>query len=85
MVWLEETEQTDALASTFDEERIFEFLDQQFDEEAWSPRTYNNHLRFFYTLFARMEKLEKKQNKDIRYIVDLEDVELKKDRAEKNR
>jgi len=32
-----------------------------------------------------MEKLEKKQNKDLRYVIDLEDVELKKDRAEKNR
>ncbi len=85
VIWLEETEQTEAIASTFDEERIFEFLDQQFDEEGWSPRTYNNHLRFFSTLFSRMEKLEKKQNKEIRYIIDLDDVELKKDRAEKNR
>lgn len=44
--WLEETEQTEVIASTFDEERLFEFLDQRFDEEGWSPRTYNNHLKF---------------------------------------
>jgi len=49
------------------------------------PRTYNNHLRFFTTLFSRIEKLEKKQNKGIKYQIDLQDIEMKKDRAEKNR
>jgi integrase len=32
-----------------------------------------------------MEKLEKKQNKGIKYQIDLQDIEMKKDRAEKNR
>lgn len=83
--WLEETEQTELIASELTEDTIFEFVNQQFDEEEWSPRTYNNHLKFFYTLFSRMEKLEKKLNKTIKYHIDLEDIELKKDRAEKNR
>lgn len=85
LAWLEETEQTELIASEFTEDKIFEFVNQEFDEEEWSPRTYNNHLKFFSTLFSRMEKLEKKQNKGIKYQIDLEDLELKKDRAEKNR
>ncbi|MEL7585261.1 MAG: tyrosine-type recombinase/integrase [Prolixibacteraceae bacterium] len=85
LAWLEETEQTGLNASEVTEEKIFEFLNQEFDEEEWSPRTYNNHLRFFTTLFSRMEKLEKKQNKGIKYQIDLQDIEMKKDRAEKNR
>ena len=40
-------------------EVIQKFLDQQFDEEEWTPRTYNNYLKFFVTLFTRIEKLEK--------------------------
>ncbi len=83
--WLEETEQTELIASELTEDTIFEFVNQQFDEEEWSPRTYNNHLKFFYTLFSRMEKQEKKLNKNIKYRIDLEDIDLKKDRAEKNR
>ncbi|MEL7587805.1 MAG: tyrosine-type recombinase/integrase [Prolixibacteraceae bacterium] len=85
MAWLEETEQTELNASELTEDKVFEFVNQEFDEEEWSPRTYNNHLKFFSTLFSRMEKLEKKQNKGIKYQIDLEDIELKKDRAEKNR
>ncbi|MGV8135068.1 MAG: tyrosine-type recombinase/integrase [Mangrovibacterium sp.] len=84
--WLEENESPELTASEVTEDKIQEFLDQQFDEEEkWTPRTYNNHLRFFTTLFSRMEKLEKKGNKAIKYVIDLSDIELKKDRAEKNR
>jgi integrase len=83
--WLEENELKELGACEITGDTIQKFLDQQFDEEEWTPRTYNNHLNFFYTLFIRMEKLEKKQNKSIKYSIDLEDIELKRDRAEKNR
>ncbi|MGV8135938.1 MAG: tyrosine-type recombinase/integrase [Mangrovibacterium sp.] len=83
--WLEETEQKGIIASEITEDTIQEFLDQQFDEEEWSSRTYNNHISFFFTLFARIEKLEKKVDKGIRYAIDISEIELKKDRAEKNR
>ncbi|MEN6454592.1 MAG: phage integrase N-terminal SAM-like domain-containing protein [Prolixibacteraceae bacterium] len=42
--WLEETEQKGIIASEITEDTIQEFLDQQFDEEEWSSRTYNNHI-----------------------------------------
>ena len=42
-------------------------------------------MSFFFTLFARIEKLEKKVDKEIRYAIDISEIELKKDRAEKNR
>ncbi len=83
--WLEESVLSEMVATEMTEDTIQEFLNQQFDEEEWTPRTYNNHLKFFYTLFARMEKLEKKGNKAVKYVIDLSDIELKKDRAEKNR
>ena len=70
--WLEENELTNLIAAELTESSIDEFLDQQFDEENWTPRTYNNHLKFFNTLFSRMEKLEKRENNKLKgYKVDL--------------
>ncbi len=83
--WLNENELEEIIASEITESSVLEFLDQSFDEDGWTPRTYNNHLKFFNTLFSRLVKLEKKENKEITYSIDLSDIELKKDRAEKNR
>ncbi len=84
-IWLNENELDNSIASEITEDTIRDFLNQQFDEEDWKPKTYNNYLKFFYTLFTRISKLERKENKNIEYIIDLSDIELKKDRAEKNR
>lgn len=83
--WLEENEMEELMASEITENTILGFLDESFDEEGWTPRTYNNHLRFFNTLFSRMIKLERKENKEVSYHLELGDIEFKKDRAEKNR
>ncbi|MBW8323771.1 MAG: tyrosine-type recombinase/integrase, partial [Prolixibacteraceae bacterium] len=84
--WIEENGFGNMIAAEITERTIEDFLDQQYDEENWTPRTYNNHLKFFNTLFPRMEKLEKRENAKLKgYNVDLSDIELKKDRAEKNR
>src|SRR5690606_13440024 len=64
---------------------LLDFLDTFYDEEGWTPRTYNNHARFLVTLFDRMKKLEKRENPNVVYKADVGDIELKKDRAEKNR
>ncbi|MFV0591541.1 MAG: phage integrase N-terminal SAM-like domain-containing protein [Draconibacterium sp.] len=83
--WLNNNELDELIASEITENTIQGFLDESFDEEGWTPRTYNNHIRFFNTLFSRMSKLEHKENKEINYHIDLYDIEFKKDRAEKNR
>ena len=72
-------------AKDVDQNTVLKCLDELYDEEEWSPRTYNNHLRFFVTFFNRIRKLEKKDNGEISYVIDLSDIEYKKDRAEKNR
>ncbi|GEM67548.1 hypothetical protein SMI01S_11540 [Sphingobacterium mizutaii NBRC 14946 = DSM 11724] len=64
---------------------IQSFLDYNFFEEEWTPRTYNNHSKFMSQLFSRVAKLEKKYNPNIKYTIDLSDLILKKDKAEKNK
>ncbi|MCL4637664.1 MAG: site-specific integrase [Olivibacter sp.] len=66
---------------------MLDFLDASYEDEdeGWTPRTYNNHARFLVTLFGRIKKLEKRENPNVEYKIDLSDIELKKDRAEKNR
>ena len=68
-----------------DESFARRFLNESFGENKWSPRTYNNHLSFLMVFFARVQKLEKRQNRKVDYILDLSDLEEKKTRAEKNR
>ena len=64
---------------------IQDFLDYYFFEEEWTPRTYKNHAKFMSQFFSRVSKLEKKQNRSIKYEIDLSDLIIKKDRAEKNK
>lgn len=64
---------------------LIEFLETSFNEEEWSPRTYNNHVKFISTLFSRLSKIEKRINPDVSYKLDISEIDLKKDRAEKNR
>ncbi|GAA0881898.1 hypothetical protein GCM10009120_04940 [Sphingobacterium siyangense subsp. cladoniae] len=71
--------------SALTEQHIQDFLDYYFFEEEWTPRTYNNHAKFMSQFFARAAKLEKKHNRNITYEIDLSDLIIKKDRAEKNR
>lgn len=61
--WLVDAELLDSPCSRFDEFKAKEFLDEYFDEEGWSPWTYNNHLDFLLTLFNCVLKLEKEENK----------------------
>lgn len=83
--WIEENGYTNMVAAEITEWTIEEFLDQQVGEENWI-QTYNNHLKFFNTLLPRMKKLEKRENAKLKgYNVDFSGIELKKDRAEKNR
>ncbi|WP_028295405.1 tyrosine-type recombinase/integrase [Olivibacter sitiensis] len=83
--WIEANEKVDMRVCEATLSDMLEFLDTYYDEEGWSPRTYNNHAKFLVTLFGRLKKLEKRENPDIEYRIDLSDIELKKDRAEKNR
>ncbi len=91
--WLIASENTEIKASEFSSDHALEFLNIYLageklgsrSQEKLTSRTYNNHCVFFGTLFNRISKLEKKRIKDIRYSIDLDDLELKKDRAEKNR
>ncbi|SKB56398.1 Site-specific recombinase XerD [Parapedobacter luteus] len=89
--WLVDSELMGYPCSKFTEFQAKDFLDEHFDEEEWSPRTYNNHLDFLLTLFNRIQKLEKEESrrngggKKIEYEIDIREIEPKKDRAEKNR
>ena len=83
--WIQTTEKESIRAHKITLSEMMDFLETYYDEEEWTPRTYNNHARFLGTLFSRMKKLEKRENPDIEYKVDMSEIELKKDRAEKNR
>ena len=80
-----EISQADPKACNVTASELIEFLETSFDEEEWSPRTYNNHVKFICTLFSRLKRIEKRVNSDVDYKIDTSDIELKKDRAEKNR
>src|SRR5690606_33342816 len=84
-VWIHANEKENIRASKIVLPDLLDFLDTFYDEEGWTPRTYNNHARFLVTLFDRMKKLEKRENPNVEYKADVGDIELKKDRAEKNR
>ncbi len=84
-LWIQTSEKENTIASKITFPELSEFLDTFFDEESWTPRTYNNHARFLVTLFGRIKKLEKRENPDVEYKLDFSDLEFKKDRAEKNR
>lgn len=82
--WIEEAGLQQQPAHEYTETQFAEFLDSYADEEQWSARTYNNHVNFFAGFFARVEKIERKTDKSIRYDIDLEDL-CKIDRATKNK
>lgn len=83
--WLTTRNELHLPAHTYLETQLIAFLDTYHDQEDWSPRTYNNHLGFFITFFGRVAKLEKKEDRNIRYEIDLTEPEYKNDTAEKNR
>ena len=85
MRWLEIEKLQEVACCSVDEDFIKKFLDDMQERNSWSPRTYNNHLNFMVAFFSRLQKLEKRKNKAIRYEIDLSDVPEKKTRAEKNR
>ncbi|GGH24538.1 hypothetical protein FAZ19_16360 [Sphingobacterium alkalisoli] len=64
---------------------FIEFLDNSFDEYEWSSRTYNNHINFIKTFTKKVYSLEKKIFPGLIYKVEIADLDLKLDRAEKNR
>lgn len=72
-------------ASEYLENDFQAFIDTYYDQEDWKPRTYNNYISFFKTFFGRVEKLERKLDREIKYFIDLSDIEDKTDKAEKNR
>lgn len=72
--WLKKTKQEELIASEITEDIILNFLNQYCTQKQWKPRTYNNHLKFFNTLFSRMFKMEHKENKEIVYLIDLSDI-----------
>lgn len=89
--WLIETGRINMVAADFLETDYVEFADNNSDQDDWSPRTYNNYMRFMITLFDRMQILERKHEREhkkatlVNYKINLKDVEYKKDKAEKNR
>jgi integrase len=83
--WLADNKQLDHVASEYLETEVVKFADAYYDQEDWKPRTYNNHIDFFKTFFTRIEKLERKHDRSLKYHIDLSDAEYKTDKAEKNR
>lgn len=83
--WMEDEGILDTLACEFTEDVMYEFINEYNGERGWSTRTYNNYALFFVTFFNAVRKLEKKQNRATKYEFDTEGIELKADRAEKNR
>lgn len=83
--WLNGRNELDIPAYSYLETDLIKFLDTYYDQEDWTPRTYNNHIAFFITFFNRISKLEKKGDRNIRYEIDLTEPEYKTDTAEKNR
>ncbi|WP_293916505.1 MULTISPECIES: tyrosine-type recombinase/integrase [unclassified Sphingobacterium] len=83
--WLNSYDLNNKYISDFSSSDLIQFLDESFDQEEWSARTYNNHITFLKTFFKQAYKIEKKQNIEISYLFDPDDLEQKKDRAEKNR
>ncbi|WP_437918600.1 tyrosine-type recombinase/integrase [Sphingobacterium sp. LRF_L2] len=73
------------LASEIDEGTMQSFLDYGVKFNKWSPRTYNNYIDDLSVLFARCEKLEKRKNKEIKYLYDPYFLEKKRTHAERNR
>ncbi|MGO3267867.1 MAG: tyrosine-type recombinase/integrase [Sphingobacteriaceae bacterium] len=83
--WLRNNELMYTKCASVDETFARRFLNESYEGNKWSPRTYNNHLNFLMVFFARVQKLEKRQNHNVNYMLDLTDLEEKKTRAEKNR
>jgi len=83
--YVESMDNPDIPCSALHDGHIQDFLDYYFFEEEWTPRTYNNHAKFMSQFFTRVAKLERKQNRSIKYEIDLSDLIIKKDRAEKNK
>jgi integrase len=84
-LWIHTAEKEKLRANEISLTEMMDFLETFYDEEEWTPRTYNNHALFIGTLFRRIKKLEKRDHPDIEYTADMSEIELKKDRAEKNR
>ncbi|RYE51970.1 MAG: site-specific integrase [Sphingobacteriales bacterium] len=83
--WLTETGKLKVACCEYLETDYIDFADTYYEDEDWSPRTYNNHIRFMGTLFKRLQILERKRERTLQYHIQLEDLQYKKDRAEKNR
>ena len=83
--WLFSYDLIQKKACDFTTNQLEQFLDESFDAEEWSPRTYNNHIAFFGTFFKQVFKLERRVNPEVRYVVIADDIEKKKDRAERNK
>jgi len=80
-----ETNGIKKMACEVDEDLLLDFLEESFEANKWSARTYNNYVDGVITLFTRLPKLERRRNKDIRYNIDLTYLEDKNSYAEKNR
>ncbi|WGQ15434.1 tyrosine-type recombinase/integrase [Sphingobacterium faecium] len=83
--WLDKSDQQNLIASEIHEDLINDFLDESFDDLSWSPRTYNNYLKFLCSFFNRVKLLEKRRIRDISYNIDVQFLEAKSSRAEKNK
>jgi integrase len=83
--WVLDNGLQDIKARDYTQHELLLFLNTYSDQEDWTARTYNNYLDFFFTFFARVEKLEKRKSPGARYVMDLSDREYKNDTAERNR
>ncbi|SMC46376.1 tyrosine-type recombinase/integrase [Pedobacter africanus] len=83
--WLRDTEKLNTLACEYLEADYYDFINSYYDAEDWSARTYNNHLSFLTTFFNRVKILERKIDRALQYEINLDELEYKKDRAEKNK
>src|SRR5690606_1330919 len=72
-----ETDGIKKMACEVDVDLLLDFLEESFEANKWSARTYNNYVDGVITLFTRLPKLERRRNKDIRYNIDLTYLEDK--------
>jgi integrase len=85
--WLVENNGLESVASAFSESEVEVFLNDYYQSEDWSERTFNNYLEFMITFFGRVKKLEKKKsrNRDLRYDFDPDELETKITKPQRNK
>jgi len=81
--WLGESGRGAALARDFTEHDLSKFLrDTGFK---WSARTFNNYSKFLGGFFARCWKLEKAISRGVVYAFDMDNVDLKITKSQRNK